>query len=86
MANETFTKHTQTVLVSLATAAIGWLAFSVEQNTIKVAVLIDKVDKLEHRAYAVAYEPVPIPVRQPAYPPIQEYPTLPVSMPEPRRK
>lgn len=83
VANETISKHTQSVLVSLATAAIGWLAFSVQENNVKVAVLIDKVDKLENRAYASSYD---VPPLSPLRTPIQPYPALPVNMPEPVRR
>lgn len=83
MATDSLRKNVNTVMVALATAAIGWLAFSVQENNIKVAVLIEKVDRLEHRAYAQAspldapYAPARVPFDRRA---------LPVSLPEPRRK
>lgn len=82
-AESVLTKHVQTILVSLATAAIGWMAYSVQENNVRLAVLVEKVDRLEHKAYVSADYP---PVRMPDSRHIPLYPALPVSMPEPSRR
>ena len=83
-ADSNLSKHVQTIVVSLATAALGWLAYSVQENNVRLAVLAEKVDKLEHKAYATALE-LP-PVRSPFEAPIPLYPAMPVNMPEPVRR
>lgn len=51
MAESNLSKHVRTVITSLATAALGWVAFSIQELKVEVAVLAEKVDQLEHRAY-----------------------------------
>lgn len=51
-ADATLSKHVQTIVVSLATMALGWLAYSVQENNVRLAVLAEKVDHLEIKAYA----------------------------------
>lgn len=41
--------HVQTIVVSLATGAIAWMAYSVQENNVQIAVLTEKVDQLEDR-------------------------------------
>lgn len=49
--------HVQTIVVSLATGAIGWMAYSVQENNVQVAVLSEKVDQLEARISYAKLEP-----------------------------
>lgn len=77
-------KHVQTIVVSLATGAIGYMAWSLENNNIQLAVLTEKVERLEHKAYASA-TPVEVPLA-PLPIPVTEYAVLPASIADPRRK
>lgn len=80
-----FSKHLQTIVVSLATGALGYLGYAVQESTIKIAVLAEKVDKLERRYYAEAgpYTPSPSPL-EPAIP-VHALPASLITL-EPRRK
>jgi hypothetical protein len=86
MATIDLAKHVQTIVVSLATGAIGYMAWSLQDNTTQLAVLAEKVEKLEQRAYAFAGpSDLPVPLPYPAGP-VTEYAVLPVSIPDPKRK
>lgn len=75
-------QHIQTVVAALATAAVSWLAYTVQENNVKLAVLADKVDRLEQRSYATSYTPPAAPVPQPELP-VPELHALPASFTDP---
>lgn len=84
MAESNLSKHVRTVITSLATAALGWVAFSIQELKVEVAVLAEKVDQLEHRAYAnnaMFIGPLP-PKPRPRIP--GEFHALPANYSEPR--
>lgn len=88
MTGSELSKHVQTIAVSLATMAIGFLAYSVQQTNVQIAVLVVKVDQLEHKVFTAAYATA-LPTRSiPAAPeyPLHDYRAIPVGLPEHRRK
>ena len=86
MAESNLSKHVRTVITSLATAALGWVAFSIQELKVEVAVLAEKVDQLEHRVYAnnaMFIAPItPSPRPRPRIP--GEFHALPANYSEPR--
>ena len=88
MTGSELSKHVQTIAVSLATMAIGFLAYSVQQTNIQIAVLVVKVDQLEHRVFTTAQATAMPMNHTPSSPdyPLGNYRAIPVSLPEPRRK
>lgn len=81
MAGSTLSKHVQTIVVSCATGALAWVAFSIQELKVEVAVLAEKVDQLEHRSYASNYDPEPLP---PADLPMFKFHALPANYSEQR--
>lgn len=71
MNKDTLSKHVQTIVVSCATGALAWVAFSIQELKVEVAVLAVKVDQLEHRASMsdADYRPEPAPGNK--WPPVE---------------
>lgn len=83
MAASSLSKHVQTIVVSVATALLGWVGYSIQELKVEVAVLSVKVDQLEQRA---AFAAVPDTHRPtPDYPFTPERHALPVNFTD-RRK
>ena len=61
MNSSTLSKHVQPIVVSCATGALAWVAFSIQELKVEVAVLAVKVDQLEHRALRLTADYVPEP-------------------------
>lgn len=81
MADSSLSKHVQTIVVSCATGALAWVAFSIQELKVEVAVLSEKVDQLEQRTFASNHEsetPVPDPL------PMFRFHALPANYSEPR--
>lgn len=71
MNKDTLSKHVQTIVVSCATGALAWVAFSIQELKVEVAVLAVKVDQLEYRTQTAnnAYLPRPAPAKK--WPPVE---------------
>lgn len=81
MAENTLSKHVQTIVVSCATGALAWVAFSIQELKVEVAVLSEKVDQLETRKFTSNYDSkLPIPSPLPAF----KYHALPANYSEQR--
>jgi hypothetical protein len=59
MVMSTLSKHVQTIVVSLATGALAWVAFSIQELKVEVAVLSEKVSQLESRKFVSSQPLVP---------------------------
>lgn len=91
MTLKTLTQNISNAVVTLATALLGWIAFSVEQSNVKLAVLSEKVSRLEahysdrHHFETSAFVPVsPLNPWDPQRPEATRVLGLPPT--EPRRK
>lgn len=71
MAESRLSKHVQTILVSCATGALAYAAFSLQELKVEVAVLAVKVDQLEHRAQLAVSDIQPFPTPSEKWPPVE---------------
>ena len=90
MVSKIFIGHLQGGVVALATGILGWIGLTVHETRVAVAVLTDKVERLENvgtptRAFQPSYFDTPYEPRIP-HGPSERPKALPVSLPEQRRK